>query len=232
MIQGLGSREQEFEEEQHDTELTLGPGMLALLGGGLLLLCGLCFGLGYVAGNHHAAPIDAAAPTAAQAVTQIGVATTKPQAALQVPAPPQTNATTQVPTDSSADSGAVQSAPGAGGVVPTTTASASQTLVRPALPQQGFVQPANPGVPGITGQVQPAMTQGTGVMVQIATFAQAEDADVLVNALRRRGYAVNVRRDVLDSSLHVQIGPFANRNDANVMRQRLLNDGYNAVVLP
>jgi len=28
----------------------------------------------------------------------------------------------------------------------------------------------------------------------------------------------------------VQTGPFANRNDANAMRQKLLNDGYNAIV--
>jgi len=28
----------------------------------------------------------------------------------------------------------------------------------------------------------------------------------------------------------VQTGPFISRNDANAMRQRLLNDGYNAIV--
>jgi cell division septation protein DedD len=55
---------------------------------------------------------------------------------------------------------------------------------------------------------------------------------VLVGALRKRGYAVTARRDPTDGLMHVQIGPFANRNDANTMRQKLLNDGYNAIVQP
>jgi cell division septation protein DedD len=69
-------------------------------------------------------------------------------------------------------------------------------------------------------------------MVQIATVSHQEDADVLVGALRKRGYAVTVSLDAADSQLHVRIGPFSNRNDANAMRQKLLNDGYNAIVQP
>jgi cell division septation protein DedD len=69
-------------------------------------------------------------------------------------------------------------------------------------------------------------------MVQIAAVSHPEDADVLVGALRKRGYAVSARRDPTDGLLHVQIGPFANRNDAYAMRQKLLNDGYNAIVQP
>jgi cell division septation protein DedD len=67
-------------------------------------------------------------------------------------------------------------------------------------------------------------------MVQIAQVSQAEDAEVLVNALRKRGYTVAARRELSDNLIHVQTGPFVNRNDANAMRQKLLNDGYNAIV--
>jgi cell division septation protein DedD len=69
-------------------------------------------------------------------------------------------------------------------------------------------------------------------MVQIAAVSDQEDADVLGAALRRRGYAVIVRRQPSDSLIHVQIGPFANRNDAYATRQKLLNDGYNAILQP
>ena len=69
-------------------------------------------------------------------------------------------------------------------------------------------------------------------MVQIAAVSHTEDAEMLVNALKRRGYAVTVRRDIADTLLHVQTGPFANRSDADAMRQKLLNDGYNAIVQP
>jgi len=69
-------------------------------------------------------------------------------------------------------------------------------------------------------------------MVQIAAVSHIEDANVLMAALRKRGYAVTARREIGDNLIHVQVGPFADRADANSMSQRLLNDGYNAVVLP
>jgi cell division septation protein DedD len=53
-----------------------------------------------------------------------------------------------------------------------------------------------------------------------------------MGALRKRGYAVTARRATEDELIHVQVGPFASRADANAMSQRLLSDGYNAVVLP
>jgi cell division septation protein DedD len=68
------------------------------------------------------------------------------------------------------------------------------------------------------------------IMVQIAAVSHAEDAEVLVAALRRRGYPVTVRRELADNLIHVEIGPFVTRNDAEIMRQKLLSDGYNAIV--
>ena len=108
-----------------------------------------------------------------------------------------------------------------------------QPQVKPALQVQ--VRPAlaastNGAQPAPALQVQPALTQTSGCMVQIAAVSHPEDAEVLVNALRKHGYAVTVRREVSDNLMHVQLGPFANRNDANAMRQKLLNDGYNAIV--
>jgi len=67
-------------------------------------------------------------------------------------------------------------------------------------------------------------------MVQIAAVSRTEDADVLVGALKKRGYAVTARRELGDNLIHVQTGPFSSRIDANSMRQKLLNDGYNAIV--
>jgi cell division septation protein DedD len=67
-------------------------------------------------------------------------------------------------------------------------------------------------------------------MVQIAAVSNAADADVLVSALHRRGYTVTVRHDPADTLTHVQIGPFADRADAVAMRQKLLGDGYNAIL--
>jgi cell division septation protein DedD len=69
-------------------------------------------------------------------------------------------------------------------------------------------------------------------MVQIAVVSQHEDADVLVSALHKRGYEVSLSQDGAGGQFHVRVGPFASLNEANAMRQKLLNDGYNAVVQP
>ena len=41
-----------------------------------------------------------------------------------------------------------------------------------------------------------------------------------------------VSLDATDGQLHVRIGPFASLSEANAMREKLTNDGYNAVVEP
>jgi cell division septation protein DedD len=69
-------------------------------------------------------------------------------------------------------------------------------------------------------------------MVQIAAVSHQEDADVLVAALRKHGYTVTMSREPADNLIHVRIGPFTSRGEANTARQKLLNDGYNAVVQP
>jgi cell division septation protein DedD len=48
--------------------------------------------------------------------------------------------------------------------------------------------------------------------------------------LKKRGYSVSIRHEPQDKLLHVQIGPFASKKDAEAMRQKLLADGYNAIV--
>jgi DedD protein len=67
-------------------------------------------------------------------------------------------------------------------------------------------------------------------VVQVAAVSHQEDADVLMSALKKHGYNVTIRQEPQDKLLHVQVGPFASKKDAEAMRQRLLADGYNAIV--
>lgn len=209
--------DEEFEpvEQRHDTELTLGSTTLLTLFFGLVVVCGLCFGLGYAVG-HHGTPEPSAAslPPAGNQQSGGGDALRgKPSAAPQPKAPQPARAVINLPTPTAAGTSPALS--GAAGH------SAGASAVKPALPQQGN---------GL--RVQPATVPTLALMVQIAAVANAEDAQVLVNALRKRSYAVTVRREASDSMIHVQIGPFANRAEADAMRQKLLNDGYNAIVQP
>ena len=50
-------------------------------------------------------------------------------------------------------------------------------------------------------------------MVQVAAVKNDEDATVLTNALRRRGYPVISHRDPADGLIHVRIGPFQGVSD-------------------
>ena len=67
-------------------------------------------------------------------------------------------------------------------------------------------------------------------MVQIAAISRQEDAQILVAALKKRGYNAVIRNDPRDSLLHVQIGPFTTRDEARAVRTKLLADGYNAIL--
>jgi cell division septation protein DedD len=111
---------------------------------------------------------------------------------------------------------------------PPAAAQNIRQKLRPALaaaPTSASAQPAAV-IPA------PATAPAQALMVQIAAVPHQEDANVLVGALRKRGYAVSVSRDAADNQIHVRIGPFNNRNAANAMRRKLLHDGYNAIVQP
>jgi cell division septation protein DedD len=217
-MHGEFDEEPELERSRRDTELTLNFTTLVGIFFAMVLLCGLFFGLGFAAGRYG--PNDSAAagqqvkaggqPSAVEAGSR-----PKPSAAPQNPSEPQ-RAATVVSLPQSAGSNANPE---------SAYPNASQPAVRPALPSG-----ANPPQSAPSGG--PAVSPAVASMVQIAAVSHQEDADVLVSALRKRGYGVTVRRQPADNLLHVQIGPFPNRNDAEVMRQKLLNDGYNAIVQP
>jgi cell division septation protein DedD len=175
-------------ERRRDAELTLGPMMVAGLFFGLVLLCGLCFGLGYSMGrgSGHNAPV-AGQTTGTGAASPAASSVSKPNAAAQG--------------------------------LPTAVASSADGAVAAQTPGSTTANGAN------SAQTAPAL------MVQIAAVSHQEDADVLVEALRKRGFEPTVSSGD-DGQLHVRVGPFASLSEANAMREKLTNDGYNAVVQP
>ena len=218
MIRDFSKEELEPAATSSDLELTLGGGTVLTLAGGLIILCAVCFGLGYLVGHGRTTEpeiaTEASNPRPHGAAMPAGSGT-KPGAAGVAPKGPEKSDETGDGPDRASDPAA---GPTQGGASPAT-----ESQVRPALAGQGA--PAQS-----TLKIQPATAQTQGWMVQIAAISHAEDAQVLVAALKKRGYEVTARRDLGDNLIHVQTGPFVNRNDANAMRQKLLNDGYNAIV--
>ncbi len=212
-------------ERRPDTEVTLGPMLLLGLFFGLVLLCGLCFGLGYSMGSRGAREASTASQQPGdQASSQAAGSLSKPSAVAQTTSPPQPPATDL--SSSSVNQGTTSQDSGA---TSAGDANSGPPIVKPALPAAATTPTPAP----VSAQPAPALKDTpAAIMVQIATVSHQEDADVLVGALHKRGYAVTARRDPIDNQFHVRVGPFGNRNDANAMRQKLLRDGYNAVVQP
>ncbi len=221
-------REMEPARPRRDTELTLSSMTLLGIFFGLVLLCGLCFGLGYSMGRRGAQGPSVAIQPAASAQTTLQADGSHPKPPASAVQPASTDAAnSSAGTDAgpieAADAQALKSTPG---VSPSSQAPA-QPQVRPALPP-----PANQPQSTQLGALSPAMPTAGALMVQIAAVSNQDDAEVLANALRKRGYPVTSHRDAGDGMIHVRIGPFSTRDDANKWRMKLLNDGYNAIVQP
>jgi DedD protein len=195
------------EDEEKASEITLSTASLLGIFFGLVLICGVFFGFGYSMGR-------GAGPSAQASTLEAGETTV---AENQPPPEPQPSEPQAAPTPE-----ASQPAP-PGEEVPTKPAP--PVISKPAAvreippPVVAYVPPAD-APPSATGKP----------MVQIAAVARREDADVLVSALRQRGYGVVVRNEPQDKLLHVQVGPFADRGQAAAIKQKLLSDGYNAII--
>ena len=67
--------------------------------------------------------------------------------------------------------------------------------------------------------------------VQVAAVSKQEDAESLVDALKKKQYPAFVAGNSTNDKLfRVQVGPFTDIKDAEAMRTRLVNDGYNPIV--
>jgi cell division septation protein DedD len=67
--------------------------------------------------------------------------------------------------------------------------------------------------------------------VQVAAVSKQEDADSLVEALKKKEYPAFVAAQIAtDKLFRVQVGPFSDIKDAETMRTRLVADGYSPIL--
>jgi len=210
---------------RQDREITLGTTMILGIFLALAVLCAIFFGFGYSMGHKSVAASPPSAPDAQNGNTFAGF---KPAAGNPIGGATdkqvQSASTVTLPYDSSSSPGtsggkAVRPAPAAPDQSPDDSATAEPSPAPPARPL-----PSPP-----PAAASPALVGGAA-LVQIAAVTHQEDADLLVTTLKRRGYNVVVHSEPQDKLLHVQVGPFASHKDADAMRQRLLADGFNAIV--
>jgi DedD protein len=190
-----------------DTEITLGTGKLLVLFFGLVAICALFFALGYSLGRKSEPAITTASAAIAPQTTPAankssGAApATQPMTFYKSVEQKDANAELTPPNDTKADA----SAGAANATTPqTATTNSSDTSV--ALPT-------------------------TGYFVQVAAVSKQEDADALVDALKKKQYPAFVAaQSASDKLFHVQIGPYSDVKEAESMRTRLIGDGYNPIL--
>lgn len=201
--------------EAQDTEITLGTGKLLGIFFVIAAICAVFFTMGYLLGR-------SSAPGSTTIVSAVpsGNAASKPSAggnkAVDAQACPA-GAANCTPAPNSPDPGFY------------SAANAKDPAPAQQQPVTLIVPPKSPeAMPQTTPSPAPE-TKGS-YMVQVAAVSKQEDAEILVNALRKKDYPVFSANVPGDSLFHVQVGPFSDFKDADAMRSRLAGDGYNAIV--
>jgi DedD protein len=214
--------ERERSGTRQDREISLGTTMLLGIFFALCLICAVFFFFGYSLGRSSAQ----GASGVAQGNGNKLFGGSKPAAGRSTldPVPADAGDKTPlapVPYTPPSSKSVSAATPATEAPEPAATTPAPITRVTPAAATTVAATP----VP-----VTPIVPSAGVSMVQIAAVTHQEDADYLVSALKRRGYAVAIHTEPQDKYLHVQVGPFSSKKDAEVMRQKLLADGFNAIV--
>ena len=187
-----------------DTEITLGAGKMLALFFGLVALCGLFFGLGFSLGRGSVRPLT----TSDQAQASPG-ATLRSSAMKSASQPP----------DSMTFYTAVEQKDANAQLAPTD-ASKEAPAKDTAKPAQNNSAPPDP-----------MTATAASYFVQVAAVTKQDDAQALVEALKKKQYAAFTSNTSLaDKFFHVQVGPFGDLKDAEATKAKLISDGYNPIL--
>ncbi len=206
-----------------DTEITLGTAKLLGLFFGLVVICAVFFALGYTLGRKSdtgLSPATALAPVpSSNGSKPAGAAASTPMTFYK--AVEQQNANPQL-TPASVVAG-VAGAATSGQPSPAQSVPSSSNAPSSGPATQGE-QTANPPDPM-------AAVPATGYFVQVAAVSKQDDAEALVDALKKKQYPAFVASNsATDKLFRVQVGPFGDIKEAEGMRSRLTNDGYTPIL--
>ena len=209
---------------QQDTEITLGTGRMLAIFFALVLVCAFFFSIGFSLGRRTSMAIGSGLLSAPSGATSTVV---RPSAvkgnggggAASAGAQSGDFSFYKAVGEKNADSALApkdskpQSA--AGGSPP----SASDTSTQAAADS------------GNTAAVTAAASSSGTYYVQVAAVSRQEDAESLVEALKKKQYpGVAASNNSGDKFYHVQVGPYGDLKEAEAMKARLIGDGYNPIV--
>ena len=189
---------------QQDTEITLGTGRMLALFFAFVLICAVFFAIGFSLGRKT----TVVSANISSGPVGVPAAVVRPSAGKENTQPAQS-------TDFS-----------------FYKSVSSNTTDAELKPRDAQPQPAATTDPSksTTPAASPAPASG-GYFVQVAAVSREEDAESLVEALKKKQYpAFTANNPSADKFHHVQVGPYADLKDAEAMRARLIADGYNPIL--
>src|SRR5215469_2463999 len=201
-----------------DTEITLGTGKMLALFFGLVALNGAFFGMGYSLGrtsSHPSLSADQAqsinAPAIRPSVSKSGSATNNGQT--------DTSNLTFYKTVEQKDANAQLPAAKGSGTASNGAPSASSESKQPEA------KPTDAAPDAAT------VLSTSNYFVQVAAVSKQDDAQALVDALKKKQYtAFATNTSPTDKLYHVQVGPFGDVKDAEATKAKLVSDGYNPIL--
>jgi len=198
--------EEEMTSKSKDTEITLDVFKLLALFFALVALCGVFFGLGYSWGKNSAKSLasDAAQPNVA--------------AAAERPSAARTNGSQNPSSSPTADKTVAEKTTDSQ-PAPKDSAAPTETAAPPPAEESNPVPAAAPAVPPTNAY-----------FVQVAAVSKQEDAEALVDALKKKQYPAVIASTSADKLFHVQLGPYGDVKDAEDMRNKLIQAGYNPIL--
>jgi DedD protein len=194
-----------------DTEITLGTGRMLTLFFALVVICAGFFAIGFSLGR-KANALGSGNVMAAQSGAPATVV--RPSAGKNNPPPSAPSS-----KDFSFYNAVAQK-------------SADTKLAPPdAQPQPATSSSTEPPKADGDASAATAAAPANAYYVQVAAVTRQEDADALVEALKKKQYpAFSNNNPSVDKYFRVQVGPYADIKDAELTRGRLIADGYNPIL--
>jgi DedD protein len=196
-----------------DTEITLGTGKLLVLFFGLVAICALFFALGYSLGRKS----EPAVTTASAAVTSSPAPAGNKASSTGPSTPPMTFYKNVEQKDANAE------------LTPANDAKADPNAAAPAG-AAGATNNSTSQTPAASAPDSTATLPTSGYFVQVAAVSKEDDADALVDALKKKQYPAFVAAATTDKLFRVQVGPYTDVKEAEAMRARLIGDGYSPIL--
>lgn len=200
---------------RQDTEITLGTGRMLVLFFGFVLVCAFFFAIGFSLGRKTSMAVAGGLLSPAGAPSTV----VRPSAAKNdghnaPQATPQSGDFSFYKAVGEKNADAALTPPD------SKTQPAASTTAIPAAEAQKDAAAAGTAAPA-----------AGGYYVQVAAVSRQEDAEALVEALKKKQYPAFIANSPsTDKFHHVQVGPYAEFKDAEAMRARLVGDGYNPIV--